>query len=428
MKHVFGKLVIFYVFVMAAGCQRVPDSPGSYNVRIPIDRGDGVYTLQTVTIPGVRNLQNLESESVVIRSSGTLIKSTDFWGRTTLSVDFGMTPQAHFIKTPDYYFPADFGTTAMTAALYHFSKIREFYDKVRPNETKLEYPVKVMFHSSYQIELGFLVYTFYDNAVYEPAADIFAIVPRNSSKTIPLAFNGGVLGHEFFHRIFVKDLSTAQAAALKANPSLASDMKAVDSLVSRIFSTAWAEKVDLNVPILTGDSDTQLANDFLMAALNEGFADYFGGVYSGNPRYIMSSLPDDGFRDLRLKKRFDKQGSAQKAWIVESVKPERRKKRLSHHLFGAYFSNFVQQLERKQGSTETLRQIMKFSKDYASAYIQNRKIKFMSTTDILNIYFTANTPNADACKVASDSFYLDELPPCKLFEKSIEREGKPTYL
>lgn len=127
-----------------------------------------------------------------------------------------------------------------------------------------------------------------DNALYSGVLDAFLFVPYKS-KDLPLSVNMGVLGHEHFHSLFyklvLKKLGGAFAQTAVQDPH---------------DSSALAKKMGLQ---LKGSANRQLTSHelyhmLLLRAMNEGLADIWGFLFSGDLTFVSRSIHTEDSRDL----------------------------------------------------------------------------------------------------------------------------------
>ncbi len=114
-----------------------------------------------------------------------------------------------------------------------------------------------------------------NNAQYNPSLDSLLFVPYTNTD-LPISFNAGVIGHEYFHSIFQHIVGNAVSSQLGfAN---------ID------------EPTNQSSPIESGDpqAGSQISikeyNRFVLRGINEGLADFWGWIYSGDETFVGRSL------------------------------------------------------------------------------------------------------------------------------------------
>lgn len=140
-----------------------------------------------------------------------------------------------------------------------------------------------------------------NNAFYLNDLDAF-FIPPFTALDVPVAVNGGALAHEHFHMIF-HDAVLVRLGTGAQFPS---------KLASLVQSESWLENIAEEAPTAPppeaakppsesslSDRQIQNYNAFYIAALNEGLADFWAWVYTGDPEFIKASIPKiNGMRRL----------------------------------------------------------------------------------------------------------------------------------
>ncbi len=119
-----------------------------------------------------------------------------------------------------------------------------------------------------------------NNAQYNPSVDALLFVPY-TDVDLPIVFNAGVIAHEHFHSIFQKIVLS-------------------EFQVSKTYLSAKLEEPN-QLPPLVDSSPLVLPkakplisvaqyNRFVLRGINEGLADYWGWLYSGDESFVGRSL------------------------------------------------------------------------------------------------------------------------------------------
>jgi uncharacterized membrane protein YgcG len=498
------------VLVAISACQKLTPDNGVYKVRIPVDNGQGHYVLQTKELRTVTDLSAMAGSTAVFKSDGRFDINLDYDGKAVvMNSNYGNTPAAQFVHSSGVYIPADYVSLSMTAAMYHFEAIKNFYDTFGANKD-LKFPRTVLINVVEAYRRGDEQMVSSNNAAYVPSLDVFFINPYKQPD-VPLPLNGGVLAHEYLHSVFatkfnmtsmnLRDqglITPAQFESLKHVLSAfrLDEWKSVKPFNETAYAEAFARdhhhRDDHNgdsgnggsngnsgdtgsgsgsstggansgdngdsshtghnhdhhsgdshsgdngdtgddpspdVPPTgdpggSGDRPThptapppddvtmsapeiRAANDLIFSAINEGVADYYGYEYTGNPGWIVPSLPSQTFRDLSQNKTFTLSSLEQKKIIRKSISSHDPEARIDEHGLGAYFSHFLYIVSSSQGgwgSDKTERNTLDFLDRYSTLFAQNRDTRFISMGDLVRLYFAEDPAPASVCPQIVEMF------------------------
>jgi hypothetical protein len=147
-----------------------------------------------------------------------------------------------------------------------------------------------------------------NNAIYDAKLDSLLLVPYDAGG-VPISMNPGVLAHEHFHFIFqrlvmshVRDTAT-QTSCAGAVAAGSGRVAAVPTMAERSrngeiaggASTASVDPVGKTAAAIP----PRVYNSYILRGLNEGFADFYGWVYSNDNSFLAKSLPEqDDMRRL----------------------------------------------------------------------------------------------------------------------------------
>lgn len=276
-------------FVCSAGCVPVQDdsstnsSPSVY--RLPWLDASGEYSLQDVSLSSFTEPESLRGRVaeilVVPRTVGSSIGGEEPIGRwIEVKVD-GVKKKV----------PADL-VTMQAATLYaHLEKLSEIDRDIGvagrlPGRQRVGLLARIVSPSSPDNLI-------FNNAVYDGRLDALFIVPYTPEVGLAIAMNGGIIGHEHFHRIF-QSLVLSQireAARIGSIPygwddSIACLSAEPDSLVKP--SPPSEDPVPLEPK--EGFVPLKIYNQAALRALNEGFADFWGWAYSQDESFVARSL------------------------------------------------------------------------------------------------------------------------------------------
>lgn len=226
-----------------------------------------------------------KTQIVSARTQGTEFKIVELQGvydQRTLSgevVDFyfspgesggkvlGQAPIARFVKNSrGVHVPADMITLQMVTIYFHLQELKALEIEAAGREI-VGWPRKV----------GLQVITEakemrYNNAYYNSQTDMLYFVPYKNADT-PIALNKGVIAHEHFHSYFTNHVIKPAGKQF--------DIKKYEA-AANVSETEFMGVV---------------MGDYVLKALNEGLADFWGWVYSDDPDFVALSLP--GLSEVR---------------------------------------------------------------------------------------------------------------------------------
>lgn len=264
------------IFMSFFGCNQLNRGHGNNLFRIPWADSSGHYSLQNISIKTFDRPESLQGRFVNILVDPYLING---------HLD-SANPIGHFLQNDDgVKVPVDFASLQAAAVHAHFERLAELNSEVG---IQIHWPLRVGIQANLNDRNGALR----NNAIYDGKLDALLIVPY-SEKNIPIAINGGILAHEHFHKIFqslvLKQLGGQQRLQL-------GKQKDVNQLFAQPCdwrSHAVGENAEGRAIRATGEEQIRLYNSFLLRSMNEGLADFWGWLYSGDANFISSSLPSE---------------------------------------------------------------------------------------------------------------------------------------
>lgn len=353
---------------------------GDLQVQIPILSESEVhkeYVLRTVELKNVAQLKTM---------SGRYAQFYYSPGKGDRTIT-GESPLTRFMKTKaNVFIPLDVLSQQMAVLYYHFQSLIGFNQNIGIAEEDLNSAVQVGLNVKMESEN-----LSENNAFYDGETDSFLFVPYNE-KNIPLAVNAGVIAHEYFHSIFYKKFLGQVKLTMKSEGLLAA------------------------------------YNETLFKGMNEGFADFWGWLYTTDENFIdfsISKTPTD--RSLFLEKKEigkiitekEIEEQVQLALDYESV---RRDLLSYYYVIGTPYARFLRQLVLIRA--EVLQSQIQAKKEIAGLlikYIENLLLKSkkinlneekIQTTDLFrflsNQYLEAE--DARVCEFISN--YYKEKSSC----------------
>ncbi|BEV69679.1 hypothetical protein Bb109J_c3099 [Bdellovibrio bacteriovorus] len=278
MKRVFSRITaaILVASTLSACAPQSESADQSGNVRVlaPQSNSKAGYSLQTVELLGIEDLQTVTGKFVRFFLSPRITNNT-LHGRPAV---------ARFIKNKQGDFiPANEMTQQLVTIYAHTQKLALLDEELGAGGVN-QWPRDVGVGVRVKGSSGA------NNAFYDGTTDSMLVVPYTQSG-LAIAINAGILAHEHFHSLFfklvLKDV-VDEDTGVHSRESFMEDAAIVQEDLS---GRGRREK-----PVLIGDElDEATLLKFhrltMMRGLNEGLADFWGWMYTGNPDFIAQSLP-----------------------------------------------------------------------------------------------------------------------------------------
>lgn len=275
-KRVLIEMLMLSVLLLAGCADSAVNPPtGSKKALLPWADAKGNYHLKSVQLEGVTQFSEFKSKNIDFYFSPGLSKS----GHSLA----GDRPHLQYLLTAeDQLVPLDQFSTEVLSVYAHLTKLQKLERKLgfsKPNK-KMAVGVSVKY-----VDRGKPVT---NNAMYVGQYNALLIVPYSNGQ-LPISLNAGVIAHEYFHSMFYREVGTF----------LKQDQNTENFTAHAIsdFMEAFPRLRTLN-PISVSE-ENELYEKTLLRGLNEGLADYWGYLYSGDPRFIEKSLSQEsGYRRL----------------------------------------------------------------------------------------------------------------------------------
>jgi hypothetical protein len=271
------KLIVVGMLVIASACsfkKKDENLSGSVQVQIPfsIDGQYGLRILELLTLQDLPKLSGGAAKFLMDPDSGAGILT-------------GRAPNFRYIRNDDgVVIPTDDLSLQLVTVYAHFERLQILDEQVGAKGV-LTYPRVVAVNTQIKKSDGSLDS---DNALYSGKYDALLMVPYTQN-FLPVMANGGVVAHEHFHALFHKLVIEPMSGKY---PDLEKDK----GLHTKYHAT-------------------------LLRGINEGFADVWGWIYSGDTNFVHRSLPKLGAdRDLDADNVFENIKST--SWIRNEVRFE----------------------------------------------------------------------------------------------------------
>ncbi len=263
-------LLLAGVSAAAAGCT-AEEIRGPQTVRTLVyDSTLGRFQLADRILDTLEELTTLRGATTEMRTGARLVlDDRELQGAQTCAQfadsfveDPGRRPSLSFIDDDGVYVAEDFDGLVMVSTYYNFELAREFFISagVPPGDldgtTTFYEPTLINYNAAGSRSFGF------DNAAFVTCISSFLVYAGERLQDIPLGANPGVAAHEYSHLVFDRVMFGPQGDAT--------------------------------------DPPVDLRSALLLAALNEGLADFFGAAVLGDPNFAARSLTlsDSRERDL----------------------------------------------------------------------------------------------------------------------------------
>ncbi len=209
----------------------------------------------------------------------------------------GDRPSAKFVRSKKgVNVPADALSHQMVAAFAHVNRLKKLSSKWLSK--KITSPNFILFHKNFSGGDG---RKSRNNAHFVSSLDSMVLVPQTKKSKIPTALNAGVIAHEFFHSIFAETIGKLHEEYEKISgfivwPKENLDSTESDTLVEEYIETEIDDEVlDQIKPdprdFDPNDLEIRKMNSLMLSSMNEGFADIWGWIYSGDTNYFEKSFP-----------------------------------------------------------------------------------------------------------------------------------------
>ncbi|MCX6130105.1 MAG: hypothetical protein NTX25_13700 [Proteobacteria bacterium] len=242
-------------------CTRPNDKPSYPIVARIMSSQDADYELRDVTIDSLQDLDSMSGDFGTLKGQASLNLDADFneimasADPSAIYRDHGRTVHTDYLVKNGVIIPQNFQTMEMLGLYYSYQRTVRFWEQhldfsfARDSPPSLFYNPQLFSEADGEpMELSTTM-----NAAYLPSVQDFWFFKTASRERVPVKMNFGVIAHEFSHYIF-----DAQFAQFDPN----------------IY------KAQLHL------------NEFFLAGLNEGLADYFSFVVTGSVAEFAASLPE----------------------------------------------------------------------------------------------------------------------------------------
>ncbi len=270
-------LLILTILWCAVSCADPPEIDSQDRFRVlDYDAEEERYELMESPISTLEDARSVEGDIVHLRGGGQIIMEhgnpqdeTEF--EEALRIEDSKTPRVSYEIEDGIVTAWDFDSLMMLTLYHHFERAAHYFEDIGVAH-ELVGNLPVYYAPRFQILLPFNLLT--DNAAYAFTIDAFLMPQQFFLSGLPFAANRGVIVHEYSHAVF--------------NRIVHDDARAPTYLVE-----PWPD------PAINR-----------MRALDEGVADVFGALATGDPDFISPSIAEEEFavdRDLSADREYTNQ-------------------------------------------------------------------------------------------------------------------------
>ncbi|MBX2994387.1 MAG: hypothetical protein KF681_06185 [Bdellovibrionaceae bacterium] len=248
---------------------------GTVTVKVPVLR-EGTYKMGLVELTTLENLLTLRG------AAAQFFFSPGIQGNQL----YGVEPRIRTMRTSDGTFVATDALSLQMLSLYsNLENLMKLDEKIGIKNLNT-WPRSVAVNARLVDARG----QQRDNALYSGQIDAFLFVPYTKSD-LPLSMNAGVIGHEHFHSFFyklvLKPLGGVFSQASNADAHPDHELADFAANIDR-FKTDRGQSM----------SEREMYHVTLLRGMNEGLADIWGYLYSGDTSFVSRSLRSEKARDL----------------------------------------------------------------------------------------------------------------------------------
>ena len=320
----FLRIVILFFAIISSSCTKLSESTLTHQIWLPWFNSQGSYSIQKVNVATVTNWSPLRGSAAQIRSNVKQIDNDTFSSQEVI-LQYSEDESGAIIPMSRF--------SMEVASIYaHFERLQKLDKDFNVPDSDVARKVYVKFLD--YVPGGYIRI---NNASYDAANDSFFILPY-MLKRIPLSVNGGVLAHEYFHSIFARfvwlplnkklqSLTNKSVLSLNESNIPKKEINEVKSFfqekplnVSSVEETSAPsmekttssnQNINATVPSLQS-KDTELPkitsietldslnlnanlkikfiNRTIFLGMNEGLADIWGWLYTGDPCFMSASF------------------------------------------------------------------------------------------------------------------------------------------
>jgi hypothetical protein len=265
------QLVGLVAIALAGACSRLDPGAVTGEVKMLVLAYDassngGEYKLVIGRVSTLHNLRTMEGDAAKILGGADIRVDFDELAREkpTTAEDLARITTKTAGKPVDFasfevdgvIHPEDFHSLNIATIYYNFEKAHLFFADLNA----ALYGLPVQYFPSFAEGPANNLKTMTDNAFWDSTTRQFAILPFADIKELPLGMNVGVVAHEYTHAVYSNRFYHSEDG------------------IPALQLKAWAEPQKFAAAMN------------LNRSFNEGLADYFGALVSGDPAFLRKSI------------------------------------------------------------------------------------------------------------------------------------------
>jgi hypothetical protein len=266
---------------------------GAIQAKIPLLSADGNYLLQVVDLLSLEDLVELKGWAAKF-----LLAPTQTGNELQ-----GYQPKIRTIRSAaGVYIATDELSLQLLTVYYHMENLGMMDEIVGAKEVNT-WPRTVAVNVNYVAKDGNGKKA-ENNALYSGELDALLFVPYTEG-SLSIMVNGGIIGHEHFHSLFYKLFVKPLGAKFPRTQVTLHQEENLESAFGFNTSASAIREQDSEISKPTRPSEVagMVSRDdyhsYLLRGLNEGLADFWGWLYSGDINFVGHSLPQlSGLRKL----------------------------------------------------------------------------------------------------------------------------------
>ncbi len=296
-KPIFTILIFLLPLALFVGCsaETHDKNPDTVQVQIPW-YSNGTYSLQNVTLKTIKNMVTLQGEAArFLMEPGTAKGQL-----------IGTQPKIRTMRTNDgTYIPEDYLSSQLLTLYAHFEKLADLDKELGVDKNIAHWPRQQTVAVDVQ-EKESTGQVGSDNAMYTGEYDAYLFLPYTLSD-LPFSVNAGVIAHEHFHSLFFQTFIKPSGSVYPfSEANIHPVTKILQAMGLPVLLRTESQNSLTSVTVApakdAGATATALVRDqyhaYVLRALNEGLADVWGWIYSGDDNFVQRSAAEYTTRNL----------------------------------------------------------------------------------------------------------------------------------
>jgi hypothetical protein len=377
---------------------------GDVQVQVPTS-SQGQYHLSTVSLTTLSDLKHMKGTAAQFLMDPHLFKN-QLRGRS---------PELHYIRnTHGVIVPTDAASLQLLALYAQFEGLRRLDESLNIGNAT-QWPVTVAVNALTKNTISGDVEE--NNAFYTGQFDAYLFAPYTREQ-LPLMVNSGVIAHEHFHALFqhlvidpVKDkYPDASRASAHDEKSRLQQFGLIGLNEDASDEAATAVNENAGDDIAESADASAKYHSVLLRGVNEGLADVWGWIYSGDDNFVGRSLRSETYRrnlGVSVYQLSDKQQLLRDVQSMGVAELGRRP-----YQIGTELARSLRQLMKRrhadvaEGQKEIARAIVQALPQLSARIASLKADEFLSPSEMMTM-ITSQIPSLSA----DDCQFIDSLLP-----------------